>query len=228
MAVAFRDATNTATGPPFVPSEPASAAEGDFILAYGNINSIDGVWTLPADFTQIDQFSETTGIDSRNFIAYKVRGSDAGSGYSFGYDGTDANCRVVLAAYSGTGLGLDVTYSKVSHYNTTNNDFNAAAKAITTNTDGAMVILAYCATASALDTFGPPSGYTQREAASGTTNVYVCDDTQVTAGTMTPGAFTHTDAIGDQDQRTFTIAISESSGIGRLGGVDNRFNTFIR
>ncbi len=134
MTISYVGGNITNSGPPFVPVEDGSPGEGDFMLCYGIILSSDGVWSLPADWTQIDQFTETLGApDSRNFIAYKIRGADSGSGYSFGYDGTDANAQVCMVAYTTDGaldLGLDVVYSKVSHYNATSNDYNAAASAI--------------------------------------------------------------------------------------------------
>ena len=212
MTVAFRSGETESVGPPFVPDEPAGAAVGDFMLVYGIIKSIDGSWSLPADFISIDEFSETTGTDSQVFIAYKIRGSDAGNGYSFGYSGTDENARVLLAAYSGSKLGLDVVYSKSSHYSTTENARNTAAKPIVTNTANAIVALCYMAADSAIDTFGPPTNYNQQIAAAGlNANIYLCDDNIVNAGTETPGVFTHADADETQDQRTFTIAIAELS-----------------
>jgi len=219
MTISYVGGDITGTGPPFVPVEDGSPGEGDFMLAYGFIGSIDGNWTVPADFTMIDEFSETVGApDHQVFIAYKVRGADAGSGYSFAYDGTDSTAKVCLVAYTTDGsddLALDVTYVKGSHYHgytSSSDDFNAAAPAITTETNGAAVILAYMSGSSQLDGFGPPSGYNQHKAAGGTTNIYECSDIIATAGLETPGDFTHTEASpADQDQRTFTIAISEQS-----------------
>jgi len=229
--------SHTSTGPPFVLTEDAGQAEGDLIVAFGGINSIDGVWTLPGDFIPIDQFSETVGsTSSREFIAYKVRGATAGDGYSFSYDGTAIGANVGIVSYRGTvgNLGLDVTYVKASHYHgytSTTNDYNAAAAEIITETAGAMCIICQSIGGGPPDTYGPPTGWNQRGAAAGTHAWYCCDRINPTPGTETPLDFTHvapSPATGDQ--RTFIIAIAElaAGGIGRLGGIDDRFNSFIR
>jgi len=215
MTIAFVDGTITAAGPPFVPAEYAGAGEGDLILAWGHINSNDGVWTYPADFTEIDQFGETTGTpDTRMFYAYKIRGSDAGNGYSFGYDGTDLAAQVGIVGFSGDNLQFDVTYVKANHYIAANNTLNQAGQAITTIEDNAVVALLYSASGGAIDSIGPPSGYTQEKAATATVNMYMCWKAIASAATETPGDFTHTDAGGLQDPRVTTIAISESAAVG--------------
>ena len=213
MAIAYRGSNVATAGPPFVPTEDGASATGDFMVAFGNLNTVDGVWTLPADFTQIDQISATAGApDSRVFLAYKVRGADAGSGYSFGYSGTDASAFVALFSFSGTNLGLDVTYAQGTHYHeytSATNNLNVAAAAITTNTDGAVVILCEALNSGAPITPGGPTGYTQRAASGGTSNGYVYSKAITSAGTETPGVFTHSTEDVTGDQRTFTIAIAE-------------------
>ena len=218
-----------------VVAENGSPAENDIMLCLCNVIATDGVWTDPADWTQIDQFDTTTGSSAaRMYIGYKVRGADAGSGYSFGWSGTEGNAGAMMITYRGgdTSTPFDVTYVKATHFVETSNARNTAAQPITTTTDGAMVVLMQHHSGEAIDTFGPPTNYQQRTAQAGTSiNQYSCDRLITSASTETPGVFTHTDAVETQDPRTFTLAIRESgagASIGRLGGIDNRFNSFIR
>jgi len=215
MAIVFRDGNiDGGNKTSFTPTEDAGAAENDFMLMYGFLASTDGTWTFPADFTQIDQFSETAGAaDARVFIGRKVRGATAGNGYNMTYSGTAGNGSVCLISYRGS-QALDLTYVKASHYDNTIDSMNAAAKAITTVTNNAMVVLCQMISNTAITTFGAPSSYSQRKAASGINrNIYACDRIIATADTETPGAYTHT---GDdtQDQRQFTIALRESVAAG--------------
>ena len=229
MTISFVGSAIDASSP-FTPAEAGSPASGDFMLLFGTIATVDGTWTVPGDFTVIDQFAETAGAgDMHVFIAYKIRGADAGSGYNCSYSGTAGNTRVLLAAYRGDAgtLALDVTYVKATHYDATLNNANAAAKAIDTATNGAMVILAQMISSNALTGFGPPSGYTQRDAAAAANaSIYLCDKIVATAGTETPGVYTHTAAEGTQDQRQFTIAISETSSAASKLAVLKRIRHF--
>ena len=220
MTISYVNGEIEAGGPPFVVTEPSGAAEGDLMLAFGNINETDGDWSVPADFTLIQQNLVTVGFDSTCFIAYKIRGSDAGSGYSFGWDGTDTSARVCLAAYrtdTAYDLIIEPTYNNSLHFLQndgvpTDTDYNAAARPITTLTDGAMVALCYNSVGSILTGFSPPTNYSQRKAAAATSNIYLCDRVITSAGTETPGVFNHTGS--GQDQRTFTIAIAEDVELG--------------
>lgn len=215
--VRYVDAQIESTGPPFVVTEPTGAAEGDMMIAWGNINSQDGTWSFPADFTEIVQQNSGAGATgSRSFLAYKVRGSTSGFGYSFGYDGTDASCRVCVACYRGSDdpLVIEPTYIG-AHYNENSNLPNEAANPITTLSNAARVLLCYTAAGQTISP-GPnpdasPTGYSQRVAGLAASNVYLCDKIVDTPGVETPGAFNFdtTTSGSSADQRTYTVGIAE-------------------
>ncbi len=214
MTIAHRGgATDIGSATSWTPTEDAASAENDFMLLVAFVATTDGVFTDPADFTELDQFTETGGSpDSRVYIGYKRRGATAGSGYNITYSGTAANGGSMLVSYSGVHLtaAFDVTYAKASHYDASLNDENAAAAAITTVNDNAMVVLLQMMNSNAVTAFGPPTSFNQRTAVGGaSSNFYSCDQLKATAGLVTPGAYGHT-GNATQDQRQFTIALQEA------------------
>jgi len=212
MAITFVDGSaNTGTGTSVTPTEPSGAAQNDLIIMATCVNTIDGVWTDPADFTEIDQNTATLGApDTRNYIGYKIRGADAGSGYAMSYSGTSGNYASLISCYRGvdTSQPIDTTYVNATHFTSASNNMNLAAKAIDTTTANAWVVLYYFSTNPALTGVGAPSGFTQRDAGTGTVNAYTCDFADGAASTVTPGVFTHTGSDG-QDPRIFTISLRE-------------------
>lgn len=218
-----------------VPSEPAGTAADDYVFCEASITSIDGTWAnVPADFTEITQKIETLGnADANIYFGFKKRGVDAGNGYSFGNDGSAGNIRVSLLTLRGCDLTnfLDLAYVEGSHYTSGTNNPNDAANAITTVTDDAWVLLCQQISNTITGPTGPSSGYTVAAnflTLSGRGH-YICRKEIPSFTTENPGVFTHTDSVGTADSRVFTFAIRPAtSGIGRLGGIDNRFNTFIR
>ena len=212
MAITFVDGSaNTGTGTSVTPTEPAGAAQNDLIIMATCVNTIDGVWTDPADFTEIDQNTATLGApDTRNYIGYKIRGADAGSGYAMSYSGTSGNYASLISCYRGvdTSQPIDTTYVNATHFTSAANNMNLAAKPIDTTTANAWVVLYYFCTTPALTGVGPPSGFNQRDAATATVSCYTCDFADGAASTVTPGVFTHT-GTDAQDPRIFTISLRE-------------------
>ena len=218
MAISFIDGTYTHAGSSSgdTGTEPTGAAENDLIIAIASIQgSSDGLWTDPADFTEIDNLVASTGATSTTYAGYKVRGSTSGSGYAFSYSGTASGTALSLMAFRGidTSAPLDVTYVRASHYTEGANDPQLAAAAITTVTNGAWVVLLQHMAGENVTASGAPSGYTvvQDEMTGNPLGRgHFCARKELaTAGLETPGDFTHTDdgvnPVGSP--RTFTIAL---------------------
>lgn len=204
--------SHAATDNARTPTEPAGAIEDDLIFAFCTISSSeDGSWTDPGDYTEIDQVTMGANIPGDSYIGYKVRGSGAGSGYTFTYSGTADNIRCSLQAFRGNDVTtpIDVTYVQGSHYN--ENDQDAAltpAEPITTVSDDAWVCLFQWNWDGNITT-GMPTGYTEYMFAESAnrTQVIACKAV-ASAGLETPGAWTHTDVQSGADSINYTIAIA--------------------
>lgn len=217
------------------PTEPAGTAEDDYVVALASIATTpsDGTWTDPADFTEITQKVETLGNqDGHIYLGYKKRAATAGSGYAFSFGGTAGPIRVSLLTLRGCHLTefLDISYVDGTHYTSGTNNPNGAANAITTVTNNAWVLICQQISQTITGPTGAPSGFTV--AADYLTSTgrghYMCTIPNATADEVIPGVFTHTDSVGTADSRVFTFGIRAASDVGRLGGIDNRFNTFVR
>ncbi len=241
MAISYigDSSTSSASATSATNTEPAGAQQDDLMIACGlrNADALtgEGSWSVPADFTIIDNLAELLGSEDGNlFIAYKVRGATAGSGYTFDMGSvTAAAITTLLQCWRGvdTTNPIDVSYVRANHYGATANNANAAAKAITTVTNLAEVVLYQLHTQSlgASGVLGGPSGYTGRgtagSATSGARSMQSWSKNIATAGTETPGVFTHTGTTTTDDPRTFTIALRPASAAAghparrRLGGV---------
>ena len=238
MAITFVGESNDANGPTggqvHTPPEPAGAQENDLIIGFSFVNSTGRTLTKPNDFTQLTVKENTSTMG----LFYKVRGATEGDGYTFSYDGNPGSSGVTLVTYRGvdTANPFDVTYSEANHYEVGTNQPNLAAAAITTVTNNAWVLLLELIQATISGQAGPPSGYTEdadyMTGAGGGRGQYVCHKQVVSAGTETPGAFTHVDTNGTADPRIFTLALRPALSGG--GGIilpmfqTNNLNSFIR
>lgn len=211
-AISFVDENTSVANPSTseTPTEPTGAAEGDIIVCFGTHGATDGSWTDPADFTELDQVASAASADM--YIGYKIRGADAGNGYTFSYSGTGDAMRVTCLAWTGDAPQLDVTYVRASHHNSQTNDAGAtAAPAITTNTNGAVAVIFQHIEADGAFTQGVPTGYTSRADHQVNDRVHqIVEKSIVTATTETPGAWNHTDVGATADSSNFTIAIGET------------------
>ncbi len=208
--ITFVDATTDRNGSDTsqTPAEPTGAAEDDIIIAVASISTEDGTWTDPADFTEID--TQVSGDSAHEiYVGYKVRGADAGSGYQFSYSGTAGNIRVTLYAFRGQdATPFDVTYASGSHYEESVDDQTDGNPAITTATNGAVVVLLQAMRFSSGATAGAPSGYTGEFEGEGSgPQHFAAYRTVSSAGTETPGAWTHTGANAGDDPLKFTLAL---------------------
>lgn len=198
------------------PSEPVGAAAGDFAIFGGHINSNtnDGDWTKPADFNWLTTKDETGGTpDNQIAIAWKIRGADAGDGYSFGYSGAAKPMAGALLLFRGVDpvTPFDVPYVEASHYAFYANDSLSAAKPINIVTGGAAVLLFQFLTQSiGTGPPGMPTGYTESESIQMTASgraMTSCYKIVGAPGTETPGVWLHTDSNGTSDTSNFTLAL---------------------
>ncbi len=189
------DANNTS----LTLTENSGATAGDFLKVFcmRASNTDDGTWDPPDDFVQIFLKDETQGnTDMQMGAWYKFRGADAGNGYQFSFGGTSAAMACLMQRWSGVHVSspLDVTYVEGSHYNAGNNAITTAARAITTATNGAVVVLLQAYNQS-ITTVGAPSGYTQRsshptDVTTLTRHVYSASKLVATAGTLSQAVIT--------------------------------------
>lgn len=192
-------------------TEPTGAAENDLIVCFASISIEDGVWTDPADFTELDNNAWGTGSDDHTYLGYKVRGATAGNTLTFSYSGTADTVRATCLALRGidTGTPIDTTYVTGSHYNENLDDSGVtAAQPVITTTNGAWVMLFQFIGADGSFTQGVPSGYTARADHQGLDAVHQIVNKEVaTATTETPGAWTHTSVTSVADTANYTLAI---------------------
>ena len=228
MTVTYVAASNSDSSPVSSrdPGEPSGAQAGDRIILGACINSQNGVFTAPADMDELDIVETTVGSGSVSIgIWTKVRGADAGSGYAVSYSGTAASMRATAFAFRGTAV-FDVTYSNALHFNETSNVPNTASQPITTVTNGAMVFLLQFSALNDISVAGAPSGYDLRFSEVGESQRQIVSATRIvaTAGTETPGDWTHTHG-GGSDPYNFTFALRPSA-ISTAGVVLKRIRGF--
>lgn len=225
MAITFVSAnqTSNASQTTLTPSEPASVAQDDIIICLAAIHSAGGTWTDPADFTEIDQEDTAPTYQWTTYVGYKIRGSDAGSGYQFSVSSGAAQIAVSLVAFRGVDLTtpFDVTFVKGSHYVEHDNSVTGAGQPITTATNGAeVVLLQHWSGSVAGFTLLPPSGYTSRsEVLAASRTNFIVSKNVASAGTETPGVFTTTGSATIHDSSVYTLALRPAGaggGIARL------------
>jgi len=204
-------------------SEPASVAENDLYIALCTIREDTEVstWSTPSGWTKLAE--ETTGGLSTNdgvsAIFYRFRGATAVGDTTFTSNATADRFRATISAYRGvdTTTPFDVTYSTGSHYNATANTLNAAAPAITTATNNAAVILInWLAGSFETDIVGgAPSGYDLDYGIynEGFRAHSFARRTIATAGTETPGVWTHTSAATTFDPVNYTLALKPAAAV---------------
>ena len=221
------------------PAEPTGATTDDLMLMIDTMDDpgTTAIWTeTDTAFVQIDNINDATGNDKTVYLGRKKHTGTPGS-YTNTHDQVAGPTAGALACFRGvdTTTPMDVTYVRATHSNSALNTPTTAAPAITTVTDGAMVVLCQYLSNTISGAPGPPTGYTELAAFCGNAafsndGLYMCYKIVANAGVETPGAFTHTDVTGTSDTTCITIALrpAAGAGIGRLGGIDNRFNSFIR
>lgn len=218
-AISFISASTdrSASDTSVTPSDPASAQEDDLYIGFAFHNSEDGTWSCPTSWTEVDNnISAVSG--AHTLVCYIKRGGSAPN-LTFSYSGTADDIRAVVYAFRGqdTTSPFDVTYSAGSHYQESTNDPTAANPAITTNTNDAVVVLFQALEFSAAGTPGAPSGYTLDSTGHGLTpQLEMAYKTVTSAGTETPGVWTHTSFNSGDDPLAYTLAIKPSTNAATL------------
>lgn len=207
-----------------------SHQEDDFALAIC-MGHVSGSWTETADggWTELDEQAETGDRRHQGAVFYKVL-TDAETNPTFDYSSTE-QIGVVVLVFRGVdpNTPFDVTFSDPTHYWAGVNTDNPTPDPITTNTDGAWVVVAMNAVLDNITAGGPPSGYTLRESIVNQFDRQIVTATKevASAGTETPGAWTHTIEGGDEGQTDYqgwTLALKpQASG----AAVEEDFTTSI-
>lgn len=203
---------NATSGTSEDPGEPTSTAEDDVVLLFCTITTADGAWTDPADFTEITQ--ELPSPSGEVYLGYKVRGSDAGSGYTCSYSGTAGTIAATAITFRGpvTTDVLAVTYSSGSHFADNENGCTTAASAIGTVAVDDWVVIFQFVQGDGSITPGASSGYTMRHTTTQSNRVhYIQSKTITSEGTETPGDWTHTGCSAGADAANITIALNEAA-----------------
>lgn len=200
-------------------------AAGDFALMHCRADESGTIpdFTLSTGttgWTELFDINATSGTDSVETVFYKANISASESDPTVEISISQQHA-VTLTVWRGvdTTTPFDVTWNQTNHWGDTANNQTGPNPAITTNTDGAMVVLGHGITTSS-DSFangaaGAPSGYTLSESNGGprvsTAGAYKI---VATAGTETPGVWTHTgDGIGGgSEERMFTLALKPAAG----------------
>lgn len=113
----------------------------------------------------------------------------------------------------------DVAWVTGSHYTEGRNNYNGTPDPITTLTDGAVVVIMQTITHDDITAIGPPSGYSVAIDGTGTSRDHAqqCHvyKTVATAGTETPGAFTHTvnNTVAEAQFRTIALRPAATSPV---------------
>jgi hypothetical protein len=236
--ISFVAAANAkpSTGDSVTPAIPTGSTTDDLMIAicsrggnYGTASWLDdggggNGWTrLVTNFT-------ATGRDEVSAIFYKIHdGSESDPTFSLS-DASNAGGAVVISTYRGvdTSTPFDVTYNNTNHYLFSENDGNPASPDITTNTDGAFVVLLLGASQRAGD-WGAPTGYTLDSLAN-TGDSYdryagMVYKEITSAGTENPGVWNNVDIYFTAETHAYTLAIKPAA----LTGVpydDNQWHHF--
>lgn len=198
---------------------PAGAGTGDLMIAFTfySENATAEVWDDDGGggqgWTQLDYNSDTIGRDRETAIYYKVHdGSETDPTFTVG-GGSPLSCSLLVYSGNDTTTPFDVVYDSGSHHTAGNDDTTPTNAAITTATDGAMVVLFHAATHDDISASGVPSGYTLRdELVPGSSHnhkqIFVAELLVASATTETPGAWTHTSSPTNVSEfHTYTLAI---------------------
>lgn len=218
MSIAFVNvATATSTSSTdLTPSEYPSASTNDFVLLYATHSATNGSYTVDSSWIPIE-VDFLTAASADLGLWYQTRSSTSPD-YQVTYSGNSNNMRVSCMGFSGVSITspLDVVYNTSLHSNSTLNDLGlSAAPAITTLSTNSMVVLVQHLEDSVnTGTAGAPSGYTLNVDYQQNDRVHHIASKLVTsAGTETPGVWTHTYPQTSTDSTNFTIALKSFTGL---------------
>lgn len=200
------------------PAVHASTLSGDLMLVFQNRFEDDWNEVTPSGWTKLAEHKDANGAPDRTMLLYgKFATGDAPSATNFtnssSYDDQwSAVCITVQGAHASD--MLDVTYNGTLHHVTfTNKSLTNVdvPKPITTNTDGAVVVIWNALNKDDVTSTTAPSGYTLLDSLTGA----AYDERQqmlwykevATAGTETPAAPAYTSNATAADDGFVTIAL---------------------
>ena len=182
-----------------------------------DLTSIDQ--TAGDTFTSVHYDESTAGRDRGSELFYRVLdGTETTVTFTATGDTLEEQS-IAVSVWRGVdnSTPFDVTWNTTNHYTEGQNNFNGTPDPITTATDGAVVVIMQTLTHDDVTTPGYPSGYTEAIAGYGSTidnrMQFHCYKTVATAGTETPGAFTHTvnASVSEAQFRTIALKLGTST-----------------
>lgn len=195
---------------------PTGSTTGDLMIALcsagGNFGTAD--WADDGGgsngWTRIVTNFTATGRDEISGIFYKIHdGSESDPTFTLTDTDNDAVV-VIMATFRGvdTSTPFDVTYNNTNHFLFSENDGNPASPDITTNTNGAFVLL-LLGMSQRIAVFGAPTGYTLGE---NNPDDYdqcagIAYKELATAGAENPGVWQNTDPYLNAESHAYTLAI---------------------
>ena len=215
MAITFvsQDGNAIGYGTSITVTAPAGIQDDDLLIATCLGDQYGQSWTGPAGWSEIDDHSSLTGSGRTAALYYKVASSESGN-YEFTYSkGEELAAAIIVLRGADTSTPIDVTYVQGTHMVDGANNALPTNAAITTNTDGAWVVLAHNALIDDFTAGGAPTNYTLRSSElANKANVFIATREISSAGAETPGAWTHTASPEDaSDYVLFTIAARPDS-----------------
>ncbi len=192
---------------------PSGLSDDDLMLWWATVNTGVNISNDEGGWTEQSHIKDQAGGDDRTLMTtIKVADSESG-GYDWSHDyGSSKRMLSNMAAF--TGVDPSTPIDATATTSESDGDSHTAA-AITTNTDGAMVVIILYA----LDTTGStvpstiPSGYTllvEDDDGVGAGFMAACYKIVASAGTETPGAWTSLDA--GSGHCSTTIALKPAQG----------------
>lgn len=215
-------------------SDPASTQEGDLYVVLGShrngdsgFSEVTDDWQTPSGWTKLADFSTTLDFNNaRVAIWYRFRGSsDVGSTSFVSNGAATGHMRVTITAWRGVDLTtpFDVGFVKASHVTESQNGPAGTNPAITTVTPDALVVLLQHMSQNPPTTPGAPSGYTLNASHGGwPRNHYFASKAVSSAGTETPGAWTHSGMDSSADTANITLALRPVAATAASGWIRRR------
>lgn len=201
-------------------TKPSGLADGDILYAVINkLHSSGGDWSS-SGWANLSAQATTAGSDINSSILRKVISSTSGEPASYTFTNTDGASRpisgcIITVRDGDTSTPEDATSTAA---NGTNDD-NPDSPSITTNTDGALVIVFHGANNAGQNalTFAAPSGYTLAVSEnSGDVRAQCAISYAVKASAGATGALTwlNTTDAGTAEWHTYTVAVKPAAGGG--------------
>lgn len=165
--MAFRSSSAALSGAltasSLAPSAPAGLAQNDIIIAiWRNGGSSNATITWPTGFTDLGNANQSSPEIHTFRAAFKVAGSGEPGSYTISANVNDY-CYAHLLAFSGRDTSATPGFVGSTDTNATASPRNADLTGITAGGGDDIVCALGSCDASSVFTFGPPTGYTERE-----------------------------------------------------------------